>query len=81
MHYGIIHDRIIPLTERYNMIKDKHFKITYYSNKDGKHITRTGTHDDKSRFWTSKIGEALYTYFDLDQWGYRTAKKSWTVRY
>ena len=33
-----------------------------------------GTHDDKSRFWTSKVGEALYTYFDLDQWGYRTAK-------
>ena len=63
------------------MIKDKHFKITYYSNKDGKHITRVGMHDDKSRFWTSKVGEALYTYFDLDQWGYRTAKKSWTVRY
>ena len=68
-------------TERYNMIKDKTFKITYYSNKDGKHITRNGTHDDKSRFWTSKIGEALYTYFDMDVWGYRTAKKSWTVRY
>ena len=47
------------------MIKDKTFKITYYSNKDGKHITRNGTHDDKSRFWTSKIGEALYTYFDF----------------
>ena len=63
------------------MIKDKTFKITYYSNKDGKHITRNGTHDDKSRFWTSQIGEALYTYFDMDVWGYRTAKKSWTVRY
>ena len=36
-----------------------------------------------ARFWTSKVGQALYTYFDLDQWGYRTAKswKSWTVRY
>ena len=63
------------------MIKDKTFKITYYSNKDKKHITRNGTHDDKSRFWTSKVGEALYTYFDMDVWGYRTAKKSWTVRY
>jgi hypothetical protein len=63
------------------MIKDKTFKITYYSNKDGKHITRNGKHDEQSRFWTSKIGEALYTYFDLDQEGYRTAKKSWTVRY
>ena len=32
-------------------------------------------------FGESKLGEALYTYFDLDQEGYRTAKKSWTVRY
>ena len=63
------------------MIKDKTFKITFYSNKDQKHITRRGKHDDNSRFWTSKVGEALYTYFDLDQEGYRTAKKYWTVRY
>ena len=63
------------------MIKDKHFKITFYSNKDNKHITRNGKFDGKSRFWKSKIGEALFTYFDLDQQGYRTAKKSWTVRY
>ena len=76
-----IYDRIVLLNRKVKMIKDKHFKITNYSNKDGKHITRVGMHDDKSRFWTSKVGEALYTYFDLDQWGYRTAKKSWTVRY
>ena len=67
-------------TERYNMIKDKHFKITYYSNKDGKHITRVGMHDDKSRFWTSKVGAKLMTYFDEDAQGYRTAKGSWKVR-
>ena len=59
----------------------KTFYITYWASKHKKHITRKGKHDDQSRFWTSKIGEALYTYFDLDQEGYRTAKKSWTVRY
>ena len=34
------------------------FYITYYSNKDKKHITRRGKHDDKSRFGTSKQGKA-----------------------
>ncbi len=63
------------------MIQDKHFKITYYSNKDGRHITRNGKRDNKSRFWQSKIGDALMTYFDLDAQGYRTAKKTWNVRY
>ena len=57
------------------------FKITYYSNKDKKHITRNGKWDSKSRFWQSKVGEALMTYFDLDAQGYRTAKKTWNVRY
>ena len=60
---------------------NKTFYITYWASKHKKHITRKGKHDDKSRFWESKLGEALYTYFDLDQEGYRTAKKSWTVRY
>jgi hypothetical protein len=63
------------------MIKDKQFKITYYSNKDKKHITRNAKWDDKCRFWKSKIGEALITYFDLDAQGYRTAKRSWNVRF
>ena len=62
------------------MIKDKTFTITY-KKANGETVTRNGCHDDKSRFWISKVGQALYTYFDLDQWGYRTAKKSWTVRY
>ena len=59
----------------------KTFYITYYSNKDKKHITRQGKHDEKSRYWTSKIGDALMTYFDLDAKGYRTAKGSWKVRF
>ena len=31
----------------------KTFKITYWANKHKKHITRNGTHDEKSRFGTS----------------------------
>ena len=63
------------------MIPEKHFKITYYSNKDKKHIIRNGKWDNKSRFWQSKVGESLMTYYDLDGQGYRTAKKTWNVRY
>ena len=50
------------------------FKITYYSNKDKKHITRNAKWDDKCKFWTSKVGAKLMTYFDLDAQGYRTAR-------
>jgi hypothetical protein len=62
------------------MIQGKTFTITYYSNKDRKHITRQGLWDSKSRYWTSKIGTALMTYFDIDSNGYRTASHSWKVR-
>jgi len=66
---------------RKKMILNKHFTITYYANKHGKHITRRGQWTDKSRYWTSKLGDALMTYFDTDAQGYRTARTSWTVRY
>ena len=62
------------------MIKDKTFRITYKKS-NGVEITRFGKFDDKSRYWKSKIGSALMTYFDLDRQGYRTAKDSWKVRY
>ena len=57
------------------------FYIIYYSNKDKKHITRRGKHDDKSRFGTNKKGVPYYVYYDLDAHGYRTASRSWKVRY
>ena len=57
------------------------FKITYYSNKDKKHITRKGKWTDKCRYWTSIAGANLITYFDMDKEQYRTAKGSWKVRY
>ena len=56
------------------------FKITYYSNKDKKHITRQAKWTDKCRFWTSKLGDSLITYFDMDKQEYRTAKTTWTIR-
>ena len=45
---------------------NKQFTITYYSNKDKKHITRQGKWTDKCRYWTSKQGAKLMTYFDMD---------------
>ena len=66
--------------ERYNMENNTTFKITYYSNKDKKHITRQGKWTDKCRYWTSKQGAKLMTYFDMDADNYRTAKGSWKVR-
>jgi hypothetical protein len=62
------------------MIKDKTFRITY-TKSTGEEITRFGKFDDKSRYWVSKVGKALLTYFDLDAKGYRTASGSWKVRY
>ena len=63
------------------MENNTQFKITYYSNKDKKHITRQGKWDEKCSYWTSKVGDKLITYFDMDKDGYRTAKGSWKVRY
>ena len=63
------------------MIKDKTFRITFYSNKDQNHITRQCKWTDQCRYWTSKAGAKLITYFDMDKEEYRTAKGSWKVRY
>ena len=63
------------------MENNTQFKITYYSDKDKKHITRQGKWDEKCRYWPSKMGAKLMTYFDMDAPGYRTAKGSWKVRY
>ena len=72
---------IVPyITERNKMIKDKTFRITYKKS-NGETVTRFGKWTDKCRVWTSKIGSALMTYYDLDQKGYRTAKGKWEVRY
>jgi hypothetical protein len=72
---------IVPyITERNNMIHNKTFRITF-TKSTGETVTRFGKWTDKCRVWTSKIGSALMTYYDLDAQGYRTAKDSWEVRY
>jgi len=58
---------------------NKQFRITHYAKKHGKHITRNATWTDQCRYWTSKIGDSLMTYFDMDAQEYRTAKTSWTI--
>jgi hypothetical protein len=58
---------------------NKQFKITYYAKKHGKHITRNAKWTELCRYWTSKLGDSLITYFDMDKQEYRTAKKTWTV--
>ena len=68
------------ITKEKDMEKNKTFYIVYYSNKDKKHITRRGKHDEKSRYGTSKKGVPYYVYYDLDAHGYRTATQSWKVR-
>ena len=62
------------------MIKDKTFRITF-TKANGEEVTRFGKFDDKCRYWTSKQGAKLMTYFDMDADNYRTAKGSWKVRY
>ena len=62
------------------MIKDKPFTITYYSASDKKHITRNALWTDKCRYWISKGGRMLMTYFDIDADGYRTASDSWSIK-
>ena len=68
------------------MIQDKHFKITYYSNKDKKHITRNGKWTDKCREWISNKGIECLVYLDLDkteEFGtdqYRTATNNWSIK-
>ena len=60
---------------------NKTFYITYWASKHKKHITRNGKWDEKCKYWTSKMGAKLITYFDMDKQEYRCAKGSWKVRY
>ena len=63
------------------MENNTQFTITYFAKKHGKHITRNAKWDEKCKYWTSKVGAKLMTYFDIDAQGYRTAKGGWKVRF
>ena len=62
------------------MIENKPFIITYYSASDKETITRNALWTDKCRYWTSKAGRLLCTYFDVDQNAYRCARDSWSIK-
>ena len=57
----------------FNLKEGTKFTISYFAKKYGKFITRAGVWTDKSKEWISKKNENLFTYFDLDSEGYRTA--------
>ena len=59
----------------------KTFYITYFSNKDGKMITRRGKEDEKTRLGLNQKTQIPYfVYYDEDAYGYRTASGNWTMR-
>lgn len=55
------------------------FKITYYAKKHSKLITRNGKWTDMCREWVSSVGDKLFTYYDIDNNGYRTAKGDYVI--
>jgi hypothetical protein len=59
--------------------KGDKFKITYYSNKDQKTITRNASWNEQCREWISKAGALLLTYYDDDARGFRTAKGNYMI--
>ena len=74
--------KVIEPLPRYYQGWENHFcKLGCLMEFIKKHITRTGTHDEKSRYGVSKQGVPYYVYFDLDVWGYRTATTTWKVRH
>ncbi len=71
----------IPDRKRGNMENNKTFNITYYAKKHAKHITRRAKWDSLSKYWTSKSGNQLITYYDLDAQGYRTCSGNYKIRF
>ena len=57
----------------FNLKQGTKFNITYFAKKYGKFITRAGLWTEQSKQWISKKNESLFTYYDLDNEGYRTA--------
>ena len=57
----------------FNLKEGTKFNITYFAKKYGKFITRAGLWTEQSKQWLSKKNDSLFTYYDLDNEGYRTA--------
>ena len=54
--------------------ESKVFRLRYFAKKHNDYIVRYGIVDDKMKFWEDSNEEICFTYFDLKQQGYRTAK-------
>ena len=54
--------------------ESKLFRVRYFAQKHNDYIERIGLVDDKMRLWEDSKEEICFTYFDLKQNGYRTAK-------
>ena len=52
----------------------QYFRVRYFAKKHNDFIERIGLVDDKMRLWEDSNEEICFTYFDLKQNGYRTAK-------
>lgn len=50
------------------------FRVRYFAKKHNDYMVRMGIVDDKMRLWEDSKEEICFTYFDLQQNGYRTAK-------
>ena len=50
------------------------FRVRYFAKKHNDYIVRMGIVDDKMRLWEDSKEEICFTYFDLQQNAYRTAK-------
>ena len=50
------------------------FRVRYLAKKHNDYIVRYGVVDDKMKLWEDSKDEICFTYFDLQQQGYRTAK-------
>ncbi len=58
-----------------DILKDhQYFRVRYFAQKHNDYIERIGLVDDKMRLWEDSKEEICFTYFDLKQNGYRTAK-------
>ena len=61
--------------------------VIKYTKKDGEEVTRNAKFiDGKCGQWISKLGNKLFTYFDVDQSNhmggdqYRSARNKWEIK-
>ena len=62
------------------MINGNSFIISYFSSSDKAHITRHALWNDQCKYWISKAGRLLCTYWDIEANGYRIARDSWKIK-